>query len=143
MKTLTYSTNGNGRLLLPCFPDLRRFEKGKYHVNDRVIINLTRRGEMGIAEIRNLRVFKLGALTDAASLCICGQNAPWLISVMKKMYPGSDANTLFVMLILNYTERFMAVQNEVVQEYWNDQTDQHPTHKLNAHQLMLIDDVRN
>ena len=141
MKTLNYSTNGNGRLLNPCFADIRILEQGMANIGDRFIINLMRRGEMGIAEVRTRTVFRLGDLTDAVSYCICGKGKEYLTAVLRKMYMGATATTPFMLLTLNYTERFMAVQNEVIQEYWNDQTEQHPHHKKNAHQLTFADEL--
>lgn len=126
MKTVHLPDFYQGMALQAQFPVVKT-EEANYHTGEIVKVTIgTRDTELGEAEVIAIKKVMLSKLPDTLSGYIMGKPAPYFIATLKKMNGLADEHTMVQVVVLQYKQRYLAEQLELLKKWWQKQVDMTP-----------------
>jgi hypothetical protein len=105
MRTISFSSNWNGKLCNDVFTTIRLYNYEKYPDFEKFEVELKGRGKLGIAELEAKKGFTAKSLNDITSLVDCGHSRDYLLKLLKSFYPDMTGETTFYLLVFKWVER--------------------------------------
>lgn len=119
----TYSPN----IIMPFWPTLRRYDRDKHIVGSTMLITYGRqRKEIGEAAIAHLSLIEFRAITNEIAFMVSGKPAHYVKSVLLKMYPDMQPEEKIAVLVLEWKQRYLNEQEDLVKQWWEGQVAQTP-----------------
>ena len=128
MLQLKYSENPNGKLFMDVWGDIRLADYSKFAPGQVLEICL-RKHEMGIAEVIGYKEFTLKRLNDTTSHMNSGLPVYKQTGKLKFYYQNTgklDDDTIMMHVVLKWKQRNMAVQAELMADWWRSKEEQFP-----------------
>ena len=124
MQYTNFSQNSNHKLCNFCFSDLRL--DGNFELMQEREIRL-RNEAIGIAKVVALRTFNFGHLTDELAYNICGHNAQYLRSILKKMHGNVDPWRMVSWVVFQWLKPDLNAWANVYQDAWHSNVEKFVT----------------
>lgn len=120
----------NPNILMPFWPTIRRKQGNKYIVGTTKLITYgSRKKEIGEAKIIYTATIEFGAINNQIALMVSGKYANYIKAILTKMYPGIQENDLLNIIVLEWTQRYLAEQQDLIQQWWESQIAQTPNYQ--------------
>jgi hypothetical protein len=112
METIRFSYNWNNKLTNAAFTTLRLHNPAKYQRGGRFRIEC--KGQLrGIAELKDVRTFKISALNEFITFLDTGYNVSETVKLMQTMYKNIDWNTQKLDFCLFVYEKATGKENDL------------------------------
>jgi hypothetical protein len=125
MESISLPNFYTGLALLPQFPVVKPANGRIYTEGEHLEVHLARGVEMGMAEVVAVKTIMLGKIPTTFCQYLTGKPKPYLLSILRRQYGVSDDSQMQV-LVLKYTQRYLAAQQEVLKAWWNNQVEATP-----------------
>jgi hypothetical protein len=117
----------NPNILMPFWPTIRRYDRDKHIVGHTMLITYGKqRKEIGEAAIAHLSLIEFRAITNEIAFMVSGKGAHYVKGVLLKMYPDMQPTDTMAVLVLEWKQRYLMEQEDMVRQWWDAQVAQTP-----------------